>query len=110
MGRSPRLATANSTVARPVVQDDRAVADEDVAWRILVRNGRPAGGAGVGRARQETPVERERHVPVLGHDRMVHRDELRPVRERALHLDLVDHVGNAVQHVGVARAAGAPGP
>ena len=39
---------------------------------------------------------------MLGDDRMVDGDELGAVGERALDLHLVDHLGDAVHHVGAA--------
>src|ERR1700687_1028150 len=48
---------------------------------------------------EKAAVERERRVSALGDDRVVDRDELRAVGKGALHLDLVDHLGDAIEHV-----------
>ena len=51
------------------------------------------------RNRQEAPIEREAEVAVLEGDRVVHRHELRAVREGPFDLHLVDHLRHAVHHL-----------
>ena len=107
IGRSPVLATVMATVSRPsfrVISPSavRSSPGGRPSPKPAVRR-RPAVRRNRGRGIEEAAVERQRVVSALRHDRLVDGDQLRAVRERALHLHLADHLRDAVEDVGVPR-------
>ena len=83
-----------------LVERDLPGGCQDLARGARHRRRRSARGRRRCLRLEKAAVERQRAIPVLRDDRMVHGHELGAVGERALHLHFVDHVGNTVEHLG----------